>query len=307
MIICCGDALIDMLPRMSGEDQTCFLPAPGGAIFNTAIALARLGEDVSFLSGISNDSFGQLLIESLHESNVDTKYCVRSQRPSTLAFVNFVDGDAQYTFYDENSAGRMVLEADIGPMPTSINAMHFGGISLIEEPCGSTYEWLFNQRHSNTVLSLDPNIRQNFIKDQAQHRARVARMISKSDIVKVSDDDLVWIANGLSSEALIQSWFDDATKLVLVTHGSLGVTAFTSSIEVRRSADKAMVVDTVGAGDVFNAGILSGLNKFGLLTKKRLSSLSSESLESCLSLACKAAAFTVSQTGANSPWLDQLD
>ena len=108
MIICCGEALIDMLPRRLGDGSDVFLPVSGGAVFNTAIALGRLGGKAGFVSGISTDMFGEQLIASLEGSGVSTNYCMRSGRNSTLAFVKLTNGQASYSFFDENSAGRML-------------------------------------------------------------------------------------------------------------------------------------------------------------------------------------------------------
>ena len=95
MIICCGEALIDMLPRELGGGEDVLLPVAGGAVFNTAIGLGRLGEDVGFVSGLSTDMFGDLLVEALAQSGVKSEYAARIDNPTTLAFVKLVDGNAQ--------------------------------------------------------------------------------------------------------------------------------------------------------------------------------------------------------------------
>ena len=101
MIVCCGEALIDMLPRRSTEDEPAFAPYSGGAVFNTAVALGRLGVPVEFFSGLSSDLFGQQLRATLAESKVGSRYAHVSGRPTTLAFVHLIDGHASYVFYDE--------------------------------------------------------------------------------------------------------------------------------------------------------------------------------------------------------------
>ncbi len=111
MILCSGEALIDMVPAAGGASP-CLTPMAGGAIFNTAIALGRLGVPTGFLSGLSNDLFGVQLEQTLHESRVDASFAIRSGRPTTLAFVRPRDGQAAYTFYDENTAGRMITAAE---------------------------------------------------------------------------------------------------------------------------------------------------------------------------------------------------
>ena len=138
MILCCGEALIDMLPRETPAGERAFAPYSGGAVFNTAIALARLGAETQFFSGLSDDLFGQQLVETLERDGVDTALAARSSRPTTLAFVTLTDGHASYAFYDENTAGRMLSPGDL-PDAVSAKALFFGGISLVVEPCAEAY------------------------------------------------------------------------------------------------------------------------------------------------------------------------
>lgn len=305
LILCCGEALIDMLPRdLDGEDV--FLPVPGGAIFNTAIALGRLGEPVGFLSGISTDMFGKQLLEALTASNVEIALAVRSDQPTTLAFVKLIDGHAQYSFFDENSAGRFLDKADLPTIPEDVDALQFGAISLIPEPSGSAFEHLLTREAGHRVIALDPNIRPGFIEDAGAHRDRISRMAELSDIIKVSDEDLDWITNGGDHQEQVNHWISKNTSVVLLTMGSKGVRAYTREGSIDVPAQKAEVVDTIGAGDTFNAGFLAGLRRSDLLTKMALASASLDQLRPALELAGKVAAFTVSQAGANPPWQYQL-
>ena len=172
MIICCGEALIDMVPVLSESGQTSFTPLVGGAIFNTAIGLGRLGTQVGMLSGVSNDLFGQQLQQALVDSKVDTSYLIRSNSPTTLAFVTLNEGHASYTFYDENSAGRSVERADLPNLSNlkndgkALSALYFGGISLINEPAADAYCALAQRYAADMVIVLDPNIRTNFISNE---------------------------------------------------------------------------------------------------------------------------------------------
>lgn len=102
MILCCGEALIDMI-----EDNGAFTPHVGGAVFNTARALGRLEQPVGFVSGLSTDMFGTQLRDALQESNIDTSQVIFANRPTTLAFVQLSGGNATYTFYDENHRGPL--------------------------------------------------------------------------------------------------------------------------------------------------------------------------------------------------------
>ena len=131
-----------MVPVESIAGSICYLPLVGGAIFNTAIGLGRLGIKVGMLSGVSTDLFGQQLSDALIASNVVTSYLIRSKRPTTLAFIALINGQASYTFHDENTAGRSITATDLPTMDkfsTEITALYCGGISLISEPAADSY------------------------------------------------------------------------------------------------------------------------------------------------------------------------
>lgn len=306
MILCCGEALIDMLPRQLPDGDKVLLPAAGGAVFNTAIALGRLGLETGFFAGLSTDMFGRQLENALANAGVDTSFCIRSDRPTTLAFVDLSDGHAHYTFYDEQTAGRMLEPGGLPELNGGVEALHFGAISLISEPCGSSYEALLMREAECCVISLDPNIRANFIADPAAHRARIRRMIAKSDIVKVSDEDLAWLEPGMDAQDAKRAWIDDGVSIVVETRGADGASATTGSLTVQVPARRVTVVDTVGAGDSFDAGLLAGLQNAGLLDKAALRSITEAELGSALELAASVAAVTVSRAGANPPWKNEL-
>lgn len=305
MILCAGEALIDMLPRESTSGEAAFAPHAGGAVFNTSIALGRLGVPTQFYSGISTDLFGTVLTDALVASHVDASLAHRSDAPTTLAFVKLVDGHATYAFYDENTAGRM-LPIDSLPA-TSADAIFLGGISLAVEPCAATYLALLKREAPSKVTMIDPNIRPSFINDEVTYRARIAEMIKLADIIKLSDEDLDWLdPNGDTAEKARRMVADNDLKLLCITEGSKGVTGYTATQEVFVAANKATVVDTVGAGDTFNAGLLASLHNAGLLTKSAIAELSESAIRDALSLGAKTAATTVSRAGANPPWASEL-
>lgn len=306
MILCCGEALMDMLPREIGGEGTAFLPVPGGAIFNTALALGRLGTPAGFLYGVSNDLFGEQLLAHLAASNVATDLTIRSPRPTTLAFVRLKDGNATYTFYDENSAGRMITAADLPALPAAVSTLYFGGISLIGEPCGTALEALLMREAGSRVIALDPNIRPGFITDETAYRARLSRIFAKADILKLSEEDLEWYAPGSDFDTMAKSWIAGGVKVVLKTLGKDGARALTATQDITVPARKVEVVDTVGAGDTFNAGFLSSLAEAGALTKAGVGALSDAVLTAALTRATSVAAVTVSRAGANPPWAHEL-
>lgn len=306
MILCAGEALIDMLPRRTAEGEDAFAPHAGGAVFNTAIALGRLGAGAGYFGGLSTDFLGDLLAARLAEAGVDTRLCPRSPRPTTLAFVRLVNGQASYAFYDEGTAGRMLDPAALPALPDTVHAVFFGGISLISEPCATAYEALMTREAGSRVTMIDPNIRTGFVTDEAAYRARLGRMIALADIVKVSDEDLTWLLGPGHISDRAGEILALGPKLVFVTEGGDGARAYTAEHEVKLHAEKVTVVDTVGAGDTFNAGVLAELQKAGLLGKDHLRTLSRGAIEAALSLAIRAAAVTVSRAGANPPWAQEI-
>lgn len=308
MIICCGEALIDMIPRKDEGGEFCLKPHAGGAVFNTAVALGRLGIPSQFLSGISKDLFGKLLLSTLHDSNVGTDFVIGSDRPTTLAFVELVDGHASYVFYDENTAGRMLDPSDLPAIPDTTNAMYFGGISLINEPAADFYVALAKRESSERIVMVDPNIRANFISDEVVYRERIERLIASVDIVKVSDEDLDWIIPGqLSWAEKAQALRARGPAIVVLTKGSAGACAFFGEEQIVEVPVQAVeVADTVGAGDTFNAGFLASLETAGHLSRARFDEVDEEALKAALEFGAKVAAITVSRDGANPPWAHEL-
>ena len=186
MILCAGEALIDMIPRQTAQGGTAFAPLAGGSVFNTAIALGRLGTPVQFFSGLSSDLFGDVLRKELTASKVDSSPAHISDRPTTLAFVTLTDGHASYAFYDENTAGRMIGQADLPVVQA--DAIFFGGISLVVEPCAAAYQALMLREAKTCVTMIDPNIRPGFITDEAAYRARLADMFKAQGVTVLTRD-----------------------------------------------------------------------------------------------------------------------
>ena len=308
MILCCGEALIDMIPAPTTTGGEGFVPHAGGAVFNTAIALARLEAPTGLLTGLSTDMFGQMLDTTLADNGVARDMIVRSDRPSTLAFVQLVDGSAQYTFMDENSAGRMLRPEDMPDLGPEVEALFFGGISLACEPGAEAYAALLSKSADTRLVMMDPNIRPGFIADRDRYVARLQAMLAKTDIVKLSDEDLDWLLpEGGTLEDKARAVQAMGPAVVLVTLGGEGAMGLLPSGEtVQVAAASVTVVDTVGAGDTFNAGVLAQLQADGLLTKAAVRDLGAGALEACLRLGVAAAAVTVSRSGANPPRRSEL-
>lgn len=306
MIVSCGEALIDFLPQTAADGTPAFAPFAGGSPFNVAIAIARLDSPSGFFGGLSTDLFGETLRLALHDSGVDTTLAHVSTRPTTLAFVSLVDGNARYAFFDEGSAGRMITGIDLPALPKTVTALHFGSFSLAEEPCGSALEELMRREQRDRVISLDVNVRPTLIRNRDGYLARINRLAAMTDIIKLSEEDLAWIAPQGSFDELAKKWLAMGAKLIILTKGADGAIAMSQRLEAEVATPAVKVADTVGAGDTFTAGVLARLDKRELMTKSAVANLTTAELGDVLSFAAKAAAITVSRPGADPPWLREL-
>lgn len=306
MIVSCGEALIDFLPRVAADGTPAFKPLAGGSPFNVAIAIGRLGAPAGFFGGLSNDLFGDTLRQALRESNVDISLANVSGRPTTLAFVMLVNGNARYAFFDEGSAGRMITESDLPALPKTVAALHFGSFSLAEEPCGSALEALMRREFADRVISLDVNVRPTLIRNRDGYIARIDRLVSMADIVKLSEEDMEWLEPGGMFDNLAARWLGLGAKLVVLTKGAEGATAHSRGGKIESPGIPVKVADTVGAGDTFSAGMLARLQAQSRLTKSAVASLEREDIADTLAFAARAAAITVSRPGADPPWIHEL-
>ncbi len=306
MILCCGEALIDMIPPENGVG---FVPHVGGAVLNTAVALGRLSIPVEMLTGLSSDQFGRMIESRLADSNVSAAPSVRSTRLTTLAMVELKDKHATYSFYDQGSALRMIGDADM-PKPDHIDAeaVFFGGISLCNGPVADSFAKFAAALAPSKTVMLDPNLRPGFAEDEAAYRTRLLAMIESADIIKVSDDDLdLLITGSIPMAEKVDRLMADGPQVMILTKGAEGAEAIhRNGTRVSVAAQRADVVDTVGAGDTFNAGFLAALSRGGVLAKSAIPTLGAEQLEDALSLGAKAAAVTVSRSGANPPWAREI-
>lgn len=305
MILCAGEALIDMLPRETAAGEAAFAPFAGGAVFNTAIALGRLQVPTSFFCPISDDLFGQRLRRALTESGVDHSLSPAVDRPCTLAFVSLHKGQARYAFYDTGTALRAMQPHELPPLPKAANTLFLGGISLVTNPCADVFAELC-QRAGDRVVMLDPNIRPGFIRDESSYRARLTRMIARADIVKLSDEDLHWLMGAGEIDTVAQALRDQGPSIVVITEGAKGARALHAGGVSVVAAQPVTVRDTVGAGDTFNAGFLAALASAKALRKGVLAAPDPALIEQALRIGARAAAVAVSRAGANPPWADEI-
>jgi fructokinase len=306
MILCCGEALIDMVPGTTAAGARAFVPRPGGAALNAAVALGRLGSEAGLFSALSGDGLGAELARHLGESGVDLSLCPRVSAPTTLAFPALSAGDAAYSFYDRGTSLNALTEAPA--LPGRVRAACFGGISLALPGCGATFERTMAALPQDCLRLLDPNIRPALIEEAAPMRARIARMCALADIIKLSDEDLAWLAPTRGAEEEAAALRQGRPKLILVTHGARGASLYTDRDRISLPAPPlpGPLRDTIGAGDTFTAGFLHALDGGGALSPAALPLLSEGHLARALEFACRVAAISVTRVGADPPWRAEL-
>lgn len=300
MIVVCGEALVDLVP--SGK---ALVPQPGGSAANVAVALGRLGQDVSLLTRLSGDRFGRQLRVHMTESRVRLEDAVAARENTTLAVVDLdTAGDAVYTFYIDGEHWRAGDFPDVLPDGAPLHVS--GSLALALPAMGDAIEALLRREHGRRVVSFDPNPRPLLTPDVAAFRRRLEAWLGLAHIVKVSAEDLGWAAPGESVAEAAEEWRAKGATLVVITRGGEGVYALGPHGVVDLPANPVKLVDTVGAGDSFTAGFLSALPAELLATPERLADLDKDTLTAALQYAQRVAAVTCSRPGADPPWAREL-
>jgi fructokinase len=300
MILVSGEALIDLFIGAPGATGFPAEAIAGGSPFNVAIGIGRLGRPAAFLSTLSDDVFGSFLAEKLTEAGVSSAYIERRPNYTTLSVVaTDPSGQPQYSFYAPDSADRALTPESLpARLPADVNAIAAGSYALGVEPIAGAIETLLRRESGSRVISLDPNVRPRVVGDLDTYRERFERLLAYADVVKASDEDieLLYAARDLASAA--RAWLQRGPKLVIVTRGEKGPLAVFADNVVERPAPKIEVVDTVGAGDTFHAGLLAWLDANG---PEGIAGLSEAQVSAALDFAAAAAAIVCTRRGANPP------
>ena len=293
-----GEVLIDLIPE--GGDRK---PIVGGGPANTAKALSKIGIDTQFIDAVSTDEYGQMAKDELASAGVKLDYVKYSDKPTCLAIVSLSDsGSASYEFVIENTA-TFDFTPDWLPNPQTEHPslLHIGTLATAIEPGASVlFEWAQSVAKVAPIV-FDPNIRPAVIGDREKYVMQVERWVSISSAVKVSDEDIKWLYPTLEIEQVVNSWLAKGPSLIVVTYGDKGLAGYRVGEKVNVDAIKVVVADTVGAGDTVGAILVEAIAKDGLDT------LSGMRLEMMLKRAAKAAAITVSRSGANPPTLKEIE
>jgi fructokinase len=333
LVTCMGESLIDFVPlpapaesegslgtgKSKLEDQGETLPKgttntdfrmyAGGSILNVAVGLARLGQHAAFAGKIAEDFFGRHLLLTLKTEGVDTRFVSTAIAQSALAFVAMEAGEPVFSFYGEGTADTMLTAEDIPEnLYLETGILHVGSVSLLRGATPSTALATVERLKGKALLSLDPNIRADLIHDEPEYRALLQRLIAQTDILKLSNVDLAWLLPGVSIEESLLHLCGLGPALVIVTQGQKGILARSvSSHTLQIPTIPVPVIDTVGAGDAFCAGVLSRLADESITSREGILALSEQELRSALNFASAVAALNCTRVGANPPRRSEVE
>jgi fructokinase len=308
MFLVCGEALFDLfLESESGPAASTYAARAGGSPFNVAIGLARLGQPSALLTGLSRDLLGERLEQVLDAEDVSTTYAIRTDRPTTISLVGLdTHGVPAYQFYDNGSAGTGVTEADLPALGPEISGLHFGSYSLAAAPVADAFAALATA-NSHRFISVDPNVRPTVEPDMDVWRARLEVLFPLADLVKISAEDLALLRPGTAPEALAADLTRRGVRLVVVTDGGEAAHGWTASgLRASATPPRVTVLDTVGAGDTFQAALIARLLRGEGGPLAALESLDTAGLAALLGYAARAAAITCSRRGADLPRAAEL-
>jgi fructokinase len=305
LITVIGESLVDIIddPR---RGNTAPETHPGGSPLNVAVGCSRLDLRTKLVTHFAEDPYGQMIADHLDSNGVET--IVGGSLPTSTALASLdATGAAQYTFaisWDLNGASIPALAA----AESSLH-VHTGSIATVLPPGNKSVRGLIEAARLHATISFDPNCRPAISPDVAAAREQAEDFVAASDVVKASDEDLRWLYPGRTLEESMAAWLELGPSLVALTRGSHGPVILTRRGRVEIPGESVTVADTVGAGDSFMAGLISGLAQMGALgasARPRLHNLSPDELHALAAYANRAAAITCSRPGANPPTSAEL-
>jgi fructokinase len=308
MFVVCGEALMDVFSAGEASGGLSLDARVGGSPFNVAVGLARMGQPVGLLAALSHDFMGERLLRSLQSEGVATSMVQRTHHSTTLSVVG-LDGNQvpSYAFYGANAADRQLRLGALSTLPSNLRALHFGSYATVVEPIAATLRALVEREHRRTVISLDPNVRLNVEPEVAVWQSYLEWMLPRTHLLKVSDEDLQLLMPGVAPETFAARALQSGVRLVVLTRGAEGASAWTSQGEAHVERVSVEVVDTVGAGDTFQAALLTWLQESNTLAVEGMGNLGREDLEQAMNFCARAAAITCTRRGADLPRRHELN
>jgi len=313
MFLSCGDALFDLFtgPRASGGHSVSAVSLSGdvgGSPLNVALGLSRLGHQSRFLTKLSSDIFGERMRRFLAANNIDTSLCIDTDLNTTLAIVDTnEDGSANYVFFIDNTADVTIEENDLpSQLPDDVRILHFGSYSTVVEPTASSLLTLARREKDKLLISYDPNLRTSIEPDMDKWREAFKGFAATAAFIKASDEDIESLLGANSEEKFVADCFNHGAQLVCVTHGPKGSYGYTpDGNQVFIKAHATQVVDTVGAGDTFQAAFIHYLVSHDhVSTDGKIQG--SPDMQQAVGFASLAASVTCSRAGADLPRLDEI-
>ena len=298
-----GEALIDF----TGAGNMAFQGHCGGSPLNSAVACARLGQPTAYVTQLSTDLFGDQLLAHLHANAIDTRFVARSDDATTVAFVERGPLTNRYAFYSLRSADSRWSPAALPELPESCRFVHFGSISLLQEPAASRITDFVEANAGRRVVVFDPNIRLSLIDDLPAYRQRMQRWLAATDLLKLSDEDVAALVPGSTHADAAQGWLAAGPRAVVITCGGEGATLYRQGRSpLPIAAPKIELADTIGAGDTFTAGLSVALHDHGVSERSTLETLGDDDWREVLRFAATAAALNCTREGANPPTLAEV-
>lgn len=308
MVCVIGEALIDLVmdpATAATSGPKAYLAHPGGSPFNVAIGLARLGQPSRLLARLSGDAFGRQLRAHAEANGVDLSHAVDAPESSTVAVVSLdAERNAGYDFYRTGTADWQWSAAELDRMPADAGWIHTGSLaSWLEPGAGVICDQLRRRRGGPpVVISYDPNIRPALLPDHRAAVEQVEAMVALADVVKASAEDLDWLYPGQDAEDVLRRWRSLGAWIVVMTDGGRGA-RYLSGEQVGVAPSRSVrVVDTVGAGDAFMAGLINALAAGGYPGGPAAEA----SVAAAVTEAILVAALTCARAGANPPTAAEL-
>jgi fructokinase len=299
-ILVAGEALYDLVAAADGA----LAGQPGGGPFNAARTIGRLRRPVAFLGRLSSDRLGTTHARMLADDGVDVGCVVHTDDPTTLALASLdAGGAASYRFYSAGTAAAGLAPREaLAALPDGVAALHVGTLGLVLEPLAAATEAVVERLAGTTLVALDPNCRPQAVDDPRAYRARLERVLARSDLVKVSEEDLAWLDPQRRPIAAAHALLERGPRAVLLTRGPAGATALTRGAATDIAAIEVEVADTIGAGDAFGGGVLAWWQSHGLgsaeLARREL-------VVEAARFGALVAARTVARAGASPPELPE--
>jgi fructokinase len=302
MYVVAGEALMDVFTGATTPTGIALDARIGGSPLNVAFGLARMGHPVAFLGGVSNGELGNRLLDALRAEGVSLDAVHRSDAPTTISLIGVdAKGVPEYAFYGTGAADRTLPLAALERMPADARVLHVGSYTMVVGETAATQRALVERVRGKAVVSYDPNLRLNVEPDLAVWRATLEWMLPRTDVLKLSDEDLGLLYPGIDPAAFAADCLGKGAGVVALTRGGHGAFAWHASGVCDVAPVKVDVIDTVGAGDTFQAALLTRLDELGALSPAGVRTMGAETLLDAMRFATQAAAITCSRRGADLP------